>query len=69
MGKKKETPVDYVIGVFGTASGVARVLDIDRSAVTLWKKRGGNVPAHNWQPLIKAAKALGTTLEVDRLAG
>jgi len=50
--RSEETPVDRVIGAFGTATAVAKVVGTSRSAISQWRKRGGLIPSEHQRTLL-----------------
>lgn len=69
------TPAQFVVKVFGSQTAVAKILDIEVSAVNNWlnprmkKKGGGNglVPSKHHEKLLKAARSEGLELTANHL--
>lgn len=60
---ESKTPLDKVIAVFGSASAVAKALDMNRSNINHWETRHkGLIPSKYHKPLLDAAKQKGLEL-------
>jgi DNA invertase Pin-like site-specific DNA recombinase len=71
----KQLPAQLLISRFGTASEIARVLDLDKSTVSRWanpldpKGTRGYVPRKYWKDLLNVARQRRIALTVNDLAG
>lgn len=57
------SPADYVIRELGGLTKTASLLGKRASTVQGWQKRK-RIPQDHWEPLMKAAKAQGKTIEL-----
>lgn len=64
---EQKTPVDIAIAAFGSATKLADALQIQRSNVTHWVNKGGEIPAKHHTPLLRAAKAQKIELKREQL--
>ena len=62
-----DNPAEIVTRAFGGTGATARALGMADSSVSLWKHRGGEVPAKRWKQIIKVAKSKGLTITLDHL--
>jgi hypothetical protein len=70
VGKKVvryDSPAEIVIRAFGGTGATAAALGMAPSSVSLWKMRGGEVPAKRWKQVLKVAKAKGIVLTMDHV--
>lgn len=71
----KQLPAQLLIDRFGTASEIARILDLDKSTVSRWanpideKGTKGYVPRKYWKDLLNVAKQRRIKLSLNDLAG
>lgn len=56
------TLVETIIEKFGTQVALAEAINVGQPAVAGWKKAGA-IPAHQWKPILEAARARGIQLE------
>ena len=66
MARKRQTPAEVVIGLFGIRP-LARELDIDPTTVVRWRQRSGLVPSAYHRPLLTLAPKLGVVLTENDL--
>ena len=62
-----DSPAEIVIRAFGGTGATARALGMADSSVSLWKHRGGEVPAKRWKQILTVAKVKGIRLTMDHL--
>jgi transposase len=71
----KPLPANILIARFGTASEIARILDLDKSTISRWanpldpKGTKGYVPRKYWPDLLRVAKQRRIKLTIHDLAG
>lgn len=67
--KKKQSPAEFVIELFGGVRPLSRDLGVHASTISRWKKKHGTVPQKHWKSLLSLAKKYDKKVSISDLAG